>query len=294
MKRIFAIAIVAVLALSLLPAAAFADKPCDPEEGYNGNGAPSGYHFTLNIIGVQNEKSADMTYENGSGRSSIFVPLEGKSRIYLHSANELVAEDVAFKDAFAVLDANGTDGRADFMLPDPGLDPYMIGGNMLNPDGSPVDTMADYKIVLRPLGKPDGSATMVTCAELADNDGDGEADLLQSSILPNSFAKAVQNEIDLDTGAYISMQPVPEDFTFRDTGKSRFEDVTAYLLTMVFEITLIDEAGNIIDTVYVRVPIFDDFLQNEYWLYDNDGLKNLQIRFYAIPTDIQYADAEYL
>jgi hypothetical protein len=46
----------------------------------------------------------------------------------------------------------------------------------------------------------------------------------------------------------------------------------------------------VVDTVYIRVPIFDDMLENEYWLYDNHGLKLLQVRFYPIETDITYAD----
>src|SRR5262249_60391823 len=39
-----------------------------------GNGAPSGSHYTLNIIGVPKGKTADMTGNNGS---RIFVLLNG-------------------------------------------------------------------------------------------------------------------------------------------------------------------------------------------------------------------------
>ena len=101
-----------------------------------GNGAPSGSHYTLNIIGVPQEKSADMTSDNGIG-SRIFVPLEGNSKILLTEGD------------FAVLDANGTDGSASFQLPNP--DPDNTGHT-------------EYSVYARALGTPGGSSTTTTCA----------------------------------------------------------------------------------------------------------------------------------
>lgn len=100
-----------------------------------GNGAPSGSHFILNIIGQDKSKSVDPT--GGSGRR-IFVPLEGKSQILLSEGLE-----------FAVLDANGTDGKAAFQLPNP------------DPDG---DGVTEYAVFARALGTPGGSSTATTCA----------------------------------------------------------------------------------------------------------------------------------
>jgi len=40
----------------------------------------TGSHYQINIIGVQNPKTADM--DNSNGRT-IFVPLEGSANIYL-------------------------------------------------------------------------------------------------------------------------------------------------------------------------------------------------------------------
>jgi hypothetical protein len=71
----------------------------------NGSGAPSGPHFNLNIIGTKT-KSADVTT---GGR--IFVPLQGSAKILLAEGPD-----------FAVLDANGTDGSAQFQLPAPDPD----------------------------------------------------------------------------------------------------------------------------------------------------------------------------
>jgi hypothetical protein len=97
-----------------------------------GNGALSGPHFNLNIIGVPRNKSASIT-EGGR----IFVPLTGSSKILLSEGD------------FAVLDANGTDGTAAFQLPAP------------DPDG---DGSTSYSVFARALGKPGGSATVTACA----------------------------------------------------------------------------------------------------------------------------------
>src|SRR5512147_1909586 len=69
-----------------------------------GNGAPSGTHFNLNIIGVKNEK--EMSLEVNSGHV-IFVPLQGRTKILLAEGE------------YAVLDKNATDGEGAFQLPNP-------------------------------------------------------------------------------------------------------------------------------------------------------------------------------
>lgn len=99
-----------------------------------GNGAPSGAHYNLNIIGVPKNKTADMTGNNGH---RIFVPLSGKAKILLTEGE------------FEVLDANGTDANgASFQLPNP------------DPDG---DGVTEYSVYVRALGKPGGSALMQSC-----------------------------------------------------------------------------------------------------------------------------------
>lgn len=108
------------------------DEVGEAVQGLAGNGAPSGAHFNLNIIGVPKNKSAEIT---SGGR--IFVPLTGKSRILLSEGD------------FAVIDGNGTDGTAAFQLPAP------------DADG---DGTTSYSVFARALGKPGGSATLTTCA----------------------------------------------------------------------------------------------------------------------------------
>ncbi len=99
----------------------------------SGNGAPSGAHYNLNIIGVPNGKTADMA---GNSGHRIFVPLGGKADIWLSPGD------------FGVLDANGTDGSAAFQLPNP--DPQNTG-------------TTTYSVWARALGKPGGSSTTTTC-----------------------------------------------------------------------------------------------------------------------------------
>lgn len=98
-----------------------------------GNGAPSGTHYTLNIIGVPKTKTADMTGDNGR---RIFVPENGKTKINLTEGD------------YQVLDANGTDGTAAFQLPNP------------DPDANGTTS---YSVYVRALGKPGGYANMQTC-----------------------------------------------------------------------------------------------------------------------------------
>jgi hypothetical protein len=93
----------------------------------------SGSHFNLNIIGVPKDKSADLTASSGR---RIFVDLVGKTTINLKEG------------AFAVLDANGTDGVAAFQLPNP------------DPDN---DGKTTYSVYARALGKPGGQSTTQTC-----------------------------------------------------------------------------------------------------------------------------------
>jgi len=230
---------------------------------FAGNGAPSGAHYNLNIIGVQNAKTADMTGSNGH---VIFVPITGKSQIQLQEAPE--------GESFAVLDANATDGPAIFQLPDPGLDPYLIGGDMTD-----VDTISDYSVFVRPLGKPGGWATITTCADLLDSTFAG--------LLPGDLVRIINRAGAF--GGYASIEQVGQEITLRTKGKTTFTNVTAQLLTIVFKVEVMLADGTT-EIRYIRVPIFDDMLANEYWEYDNNNLKLLQVRFYPVGTDVSEAD----
>ena len=105
-----------------------------------GNGAPSGAHYTLNIIGVPKDKSPNFTGGNGH---RIFVDL-GRNGEPANTRINLIEGD------FGVTDANGTDGTAGFQLPNP------------DPD---LDGTTSYSVYARALGKQGGKATMQSCYE---------------------------------------------------------------------------------------------------------------------------------
>jgi len=139
--RFAAIAALATLAAATLSACDSATTTTGPalqpsrplaSVAATGNGAPSGSHYNLNIIGVPKDKSPNFSGGNG-GR--IFVELNGSTRIDLT------------KGDYQVLDADGTDGTAAFQLPDPD-------------DGS--GNLA-YSVWIRALGNPKGQASMATC-----------------------------------------------------------------------------------------------------------------------------------
>ena len=72
----------------------------------------------------------------------------------------------------------------------------------------------------------------------------------------------------------------------RMKGKSSFRNVTQQLLTITATVTDPTLAacltgGNTTVPVSLTTNIFNPCLQNFFWNYDNNGLKLLQIRFYA-------------
>src|SRR5438132_6144871 len=105
-----------------------------------GNGAPSGSHFNLNIIGVSHDKSPNMN--KGSG-DVIFVDLGTRTGDAV-TTKILLSQSV--DGTFEVLDKNGTDGEASFSLPVPGT----------------------YTVWARALGTPGGQSKIATCATFVD------------------------------------------------------------------------------------------------------------------------------
>jgi hypothetical protein len=111
-------------------------SPADPALIANaGNGAPSGAHYNLNLIGVAKGLNPNMDAAAGN---VIFVGL-GTRKTTL-TTNILLNQST--DGSFQVLDKNGTDGTASFQLPAPGT----------------------YTVWARALGAPGDSAKITTCA----------------------------------------------------------------------------------------------------------------------------------
>ena len=108
------------------------------------------------------------------------------------------------------------------------------------------DGITTYSVWARALGKPGGSSETTTCA-----------------------TEPVSG--DLYCSVYSMVQ-------VRTKGRSSFTNVSKQLLYVYADI----DGNGVLD----RMPLFDDRLQNYYWQYDNNGLKNLHLRFYEIPTNV--------
>ena len=228
-NKIFVLSIVSML-LIVGFISVEAKKPVDKID--NSNGAPSGMHYTLNILGKDWDKgnAADTednpVIKNDNGHR-IFVKLDGKTRILLREGD------------FGVLDADGTDGKAIFQLPDPGdvVDSYIPGETL--PSENYYEEKQEYRIYIRVLS-PKGKANITT---------------------------------EFFNGSYwISSEETVE--LIGSTGKKMFSDVTKELTTI-----LVDTNG---DGKLERYKIFDDNFEDWSWLYNNDGLRHVQMRFYPV------------
>jgi len=105
------------------------------QQSTTGNGAPSGTHYDLNIIGVSHDKNANMNQASGN---VIFVALGANGAS--------VSTNIQLSPGpFQVLDKNGTDGTASFQLP--------------------ADSTGAYTVWARALAKPGGQSNIVTCAD---------------------------------------------------------------------------------------------------------------------------------
>jgi hypothetical protein len=234
------------LALTAALAACETQDPTAPSPSFaTGNGAPSGAHYGLNLIGVPKNKTADMTGNNGH---RIFVQLYGGEDAT--SLNGRQWSDVSKQNKillspgtdFQVTDANATDNNgAAFTLP--------------------ADVSTTYAVYARALGKPGGTSTMTTCA------------------------------VDPTTGEiFCSDEHV---VSLRTKGKSTFTNVSQELLTA--NITVDPDLNPDLATCLglsvtdgddpataVRVNLFNPCLESYFWNYQNNGLKLLQLRFYAL------------
>jgi len=282
MKKWFAP--LAVLAVVGIMAACDQEAPTEPQnvdlQATLGNGFPQpGHDFNLHIIGVPQEKSATMDNNNGK---RIFVLLESSNevkdpgkknndlgpkgsgndanKIYLCNSTistndkgdstDQRCADYGNPDDWGVIDANATDSDGALLaVPDP-----CAGNDSM--DGC----VPRYSVYARALAG--NNATVTTCAD-EDYEYDGDKDTWcgenQLDLSPNHGRKAddVSDEL-LHMTITVDDTYDPELAACIDKGKST-----------------IDGEPDSYD-----IYLFDDCFENYFWNYDNNGLKNVELRFY--------------
>jgi hypothetical protein len=224
-----------------------------PVFAQTGNGAPSGPHYDLNLIGVDQAKKPPL---NNGNRHTIFVPLNSNSLdgpdvdtapghdIWLiQGPNFTVCDGNAFDTAY---DCNGQPivppgfsaqspaQGASFTLPCNNLITAATGTTL-----APCTTgaSADYSVWVRVVGTPGGSGVITTCA--------------YDYTVPTSPVLVCSSN---NSGVLVK------------TKSNKFQNVTNALTSLV--------AGS------KTTALFQSPYQLFFWDYDNNGNKVLQLRFY--------------
>jgi hypothetical protein len=231
MKKAMLIMFALVLSVSLSFTMAFA-----------GNGAPSGPHYNLNLLGKDNCPGGDMI---DSSRHTIFVKLYFTDP----DANNIVGDNPG---NIAYLD------KTNKIFLYPGTDFGVTDGNACNKGGAaftlPANIATAWEVYVRELGKPGGNGDLRTCG--IDEGPDGIKNTADDEVVCSS-----ENVL-----------------LVRNTGKSTFRNVTQELTTMVIQVD-VDGDGEL-ETI--RIPLFDPTLYQYFWDYDNNGLRLVQLRFYPV------------
>ncbi|MCE5308506.1 MAG: hypothetical protein LLG20_12780, partial [Acidobacteriales bacterium] len=220
---------------------------------------PNGPHYNLNIIAVENEKNADM---QSSNRHTIFVKLSKSGTV---TTNIYLVPPPTGSTEFKVCDGNGFDDAVDCQGNSKGTNGAVFqlpcNTNLSGTTGNPpvavdiVPCSVDYpsmayEVWARALGKPNGRATMTTCAqEKTDTDNDGTLDIICST---------------------------EHVLLIRNATKPVWKEVTDELTSLVANIDA--------DPQLERVALFAGPFEDWFWQFENTGLRHAQLRFYALPT----------
>ncbi len=244
--------VVALVAAGIAPPA-FAGK---------GNGVPSGAHYNLTIIGSTQAPNSTMT---GSNRHTIIMPLVTAGDSVngsepdgsITSDTSIFLEQTTSGDAtdFRVCDGNGFDVAYQCSPPAAPLTPVRgsdIGATFQLPCNTSVtgnnliactgNESDSYEVWVEALGKPGGSASLTTCG-----------------------ITSTGTEYCNSTNTVL----------VRTAGKPKFTNATQNLTTVTTK--CLSGTGKTGTCTYeLFAPEFDYYL----WDYDNNGLRNAQLRFY--------------
>jgi hypothetical protein len=234
--------------------AAILSIPGVAQKTTTGNGAPSGAHYDLNIIGVTKAKAPSLT---GSDRHTIFVPLVSDqgaadtdvasgADIFLTQGPFTVCDGNAFDAAYDCSGNKISNQGAVFQLPC-NLNITAAEGTTLIPCPT-TGAVATYTVWGRAVGKPGGSSTITTCAT------------------------------DISTGTLVCSVNTNVAVFIRKNGKPFFTSVTNQLTSLVTPVGACTTATITAGTC--TVALFGAGFQGFFWDYDNNGNKLLQLRFY--------------
>jgi hypothetical protein len=210
----------------------------------NNNPCPGEKEYQVNIIGVPKSKKPDMT--NTSGHR-IFVPLRDTTKIYMTGDTDPETDGLQCGNSFSVVDANGTDGSAELVVP------------CTNVNVDSTDPGICFDVYATPLGTPDGKAQVdVVC----------------------TFDDTVA-ETDIDEGSCEDVPLGSFDFELvRNSGAPVRKDITNFMRASGCFDT--DGSGTCDsgEKTFNNIWIFNlEALQEYFWEYDNQGLRLSQVRF---------------
>ena len=248
-----------------------------------GNGAPSGPHYNLNIIGVEKGKKAKMT---GSNRHTIFVPLVTRSKGIRSTNNQVEIHTqiwLAPGEDFRVCDGNGFDaayGCAD--------NPYW--NDWWDVPLAECETSPDVWEECAFVSRKQGAVFELPCNSNISDDQDGLIECEETLPIASYqvWARALGSPRGDPSVTITSCATVQDELQCstentvqtRFKGKRPFEDVTDELTSMVVDYCIDWDGDLCIEYETTRIALFSGDTEDWFWNYVNNGVRLLQVRFY--------------
>lgn len=282
--------------------------------GTTGNGAPSGPHYQINIIGVENpKKDGSMTDSN---RRTIFVPLKSsKTGVNSMDGTAIVDSKIWLTPGseFKVCDGNAFD----LAYGCPGADfDSTWNTTYVNDDGETVALVTSKRGAVFQLpcntnlmgyydsdgdGKiesngDDDPVQLINCNQTVDTTTGEIVPVDESSIVPTASYQVWARALGTPGGSATAttcatvqgeLQCSLENVVMsRTTGKSTFTDVTNEMTSLLVNYCMEYVDGVCDSYVLTRVALFAGDTQDWFWNYDNNGLRLAQLRFYEVPQPL--------
>lgn len=274
-----------------------------------GNGAPSGAHYNLNIIGVENAKKSNLTDSN---RRTIFVPLYSKTTgVNSMDGTAIVDSKIWLTPGadFKVCDGNGFDLA--YGCPNDGFDTEW-NGTYTNDAGELVELASTKNGAVFQLpcntnllgfwdsdgdGKiedngQDAEVQLINCNQTVDTTTGDIVPVDETDIVPTAsyqvWARALGQpggSATVTTCATVQGElqcSLENTVQTRTKGPSGFTEVTNELTSLLVNYCTVYVDGVCDTEVLTRVALFAGDTEDWFWNYDNQGLRLAQLRFYEL------------